>query len=63
MLKAVVLSAVVLAAAITTVLAPGIASAKDCTAYCQKVRCKAQNVGGGSVGSCMAKCVSACNNK
>ncbi len=57
------LKSFVLAVAVSAVLVPGAASAKDCMAYCQKVRCTPQNVGGGTVGSCLSRCTAACNKK
>lgn len=57
------LKSFVLAIAVSIVLVPGAAFAKDCMAYCQKVRCTPQNVGGGTVGTCLSKCTAACNAK
>jgi hypothetical protein len=48
---------------IIVLLSPCSAFAKDCSTYCQQIRCTPQNAAGvaGSVGACMGRCMSACN--
>lgn len=58
------LKAIAFAMVVGAILIPGIASAKDCMTWCQKIRCTPQNIGAaGSVGACLDRCTSACNAK